>query len=257
MFMLAGLVGGVVAAPIAVYASHSFTDVPGSNTFHADIAWLADAGVTKGCNPPANTQYCPDDNVSRGQMAAFMRRFAQYIDAEDGTPAQADNADKIDGKNASDFLGVNATAADSDQVDGYSANEMMRVAYFSTDNAGDSNGIAVATSIIIPKDGWLILNGSIDGAAAFIGDPNDEYNCFLAVNGATVEGTVRASVINAPGGTHTNNGHENCSTTGVHPVTGGTTVNIGLHIEFRTTVEFRAASVWALYVPFDGDGNTP
>ena len=115
----------------------------------------------------------------------------------------------------------------------------------------------MATSITIPKDGWLILNGSIDGAAAFIGDPNDEYNCLLTVNGATVEGTDRASNINAPGGTHTNNGQENCSTTGVHPVTGGTTVNIALEISNRTTVEFRAASVWALYVPFDGQGNRP
>jgi len=40
MFVLAGLVGGLVATPIAVYASHSFTDVPGSNTFHNDIEWL-------------------------------------------------------------------------------------------------------------------------------------------------------------------------------------------------------------------------
>ncbi len=37
MFALAGMVGALVATPIAVYASHRFTDVPGSNTFHADI----------------------------------------------------------------------------------------------------------------------------------------------------------------------------------------------------------------------------
>ena len=233
MFVLAGLMGGVVAAPIAVYASHNFTDVPGSNTFHSDIEWLASSGVTKGCNPPANTLFCPKDEVTRETLAAFLRRLSEnkIVDA--------------------------ATAVDADQVDGYSANEMTRVAYFSTDNAADSNGIAVATSITIPKDGWLILNGSIDGAAFAFGAPNDEYNCSLTVNGAIVEGTDRASNINAPGGTHTNNGQENCSTTGVHPVTGGTTVNIALEITHRTTVEFRAASVWALYVPFDGQGNTP
>ncbi len=80
MFALAGLVGALVAVPIAVYASHQFTDVPNTNPFHADIDWLADAGVTKGCS---TTAYCPSDNVTREQMAAFMRRLAenQVVDA--------------------------------------------------------------------------------------------------------------------------------------------------------------------------------
>ena len=48
-------------------------DVADDNVFKADIQWLADAGVTKGCNPPANTEFCPEDNVTREQMSAFMR----------------------------------------------------------------------------------------------------------------------------------------------------------------------------------------
>lgn len=91
---------GVVAlilAPLVAVAGDRFTDVPFSHTFHEDIAWLGASGVTKGCNPPENTEFCPEDNVTRGQMAAFMRRFAQYIDAEDGTPALADNASKLGG----------------------------------------------------------------------------------------------------------------------------------------------------------------
>ena len=40
----------------------------------ADIEWLAAEGVTKGCNPPANDLFCPDANVTRGQMAAFLHR---------------------------------------------------------------------------------------------------------------------------------------------------------------------------------------
>src|SRR5690606_25139077 len=62
--------------PLAVIAADKFDDVPDSNIFHDDIAWLADADVTRGCNPPDNTQFCPDDNVTRGQMAAFMNRLA-------------------------------------------------------------------------------------------------------------------------------------------------------------------------------------
>ena len=77
------LVTVLVAAPATVLASHTFTDVPDSNIFHDDIAWLADAGVTLGCNPPANDQFCPDGVVTRAQMAAFMRRLAegQVVDA--------------------------------------------------------------------------------------------------------------------------------------------------------------------------------
>src|SRR5690606_6120098 len=75
----------------------AFTDVPDTNVFHDDIAWLAEAGVTKGCNPPDNTEFCPGDNVTREQMAAFMRRLAQYIDAEDGTPGLADEANSVNG----------------------------------------------------------------------------------------------------------------------------------------------------------------
>ncbi len=50
-----------------------FDDIAGS-VFEADIEWLADSGITKGCNPPSNTLFCPDDRVTRGQMAAFLVR---------------------------------------------------------------------------------------------------------------------------------------------------------------------------------------
>jgi hypothetical protein len=75
--VLTGLVTALISVPAAVWASHQFTDVPNSHTFHNAIDWMADNGITVGCNPPANNQYCPDDNVSRGQMAAFMKRLAE------------------------------------------------------------------------------------------------------------------------------------------------------------------------------------
>jgi hypothetical protein len=42
--------------------------------YENDIDRLGTAGVTKGCNPPANNRFCPNDSVTRGQMAAFLRR---------------------------------------------------------------------------------------------------------------------------------------------------------------------------------------
>ncbi len=50
-----------------------FIDTTGS-VHAADIDALAAAGITKGCNPPTNNRFCPGDNVTRGQMAAFLVR---------------------------------------------------------------------------------------------------------------------------------------------------------------------------------------
>lgn len=59
--------------------SAGFTDTVGS-VFANDIDRLAAAGITKGCNPPANNRYCPDSRVTRGQMAAFLVRALGYTD---------------------------------------------------------------------------------------------------------------------------------------------------------------------------------
>jgi len=50
-----------------------FTDDDDS-VFEGAIDRLGTAGVTQGCNPPANDEFCPDDFVTRGQMAAFLTR---------------------------------------------------------------------------------------------------------------------------------------------------------------------------------------
>ena len=55
----------------------SFEDDYGS-VFEDDIARLATAGITRGCNPPENTRFCPDDVVTRGQLAAFLVRAFGY-----------------------------------------------------------------------------------------------------------------------------------------------------------------------------------
>lgn len=56
-----------------------FVDTVGS-TFESDIDRLAVAGITRGCNPPTNTMFCTNDNVTRGQMAAFLVRALGYTD---------------------------------------------------------------------------------------------------------------------------------------------------------------------------------
>jgi VCBS repeat-containing protein len=55
-----------------------------ASPFVADIIWLADEGITQGCNPPQNDMFCPNDRVTRGQMAAFLVRFLGLSDIDSG-----------------------------------------------------------------------------------------------------------------------------------------------------------------------------
>lgn len=57
----------------ALRTARRFLDTPG-HVFFGDILWLSGNDITRGCNPPANDRYCPNDPVTRGQMAAFLAR---------------------------------------------------------------------------------------------------------------------------------------------------------------------------------------
>ena len=61
------------AADLPEGSGRSFEDVAAGSTFAADIDRLASAGVTQGCDPQG-ARFCPDDDVTRGQMAAFLHR---------------------------------------------------------------------------------------------------------------------------------------------------------------------------------------
>lgn len=68
------LVAGLLAVAPPAGAVGTFTDDDG-NAHESDIEAIAAAGIAKGCNPPANTAFCPDQVVTRGQMAAFLTRL--------------------------------------------------------------------------------------------------------------------------------------------------------------------------------------
>jgi hypothetical protein len=73
--------GGVPAVALDTQAVVSpFADVPNTDPFAEAIVWLAQEGITLGCNPPANDRFCPGDVVTRGQMAAFLVRALDLSD---------------------------------------------------------------------------------------------------------------------------------------------------------------------------------
>ncbi|MGA7226939.1 MAG: S-layer homology domain-containing protein [Acidimicrobiia bacterium] len=149
--------------PTAVWASHQFTDVPDSNVFHNAIGWMKDNGITVGCNPPANTQYCPSDNVSRGQMAAFMKRLAENQVVDAATAVSADNLDGLDSTAfttpAANDLGNNVTLALS------TATEIAEV------------------SLTAPANGGLVIDGV--ATPGQFGNATGQATLWLQVDNAT------------------------------------------------------------------------
>lgn len=78
------IVGLILGAATAASAASlppggTFTDDDG-NTHEGPIEALAAAGITKGCNPPWNDEYCPSSNVTRAQIAAMIVRAFDLTD---------------------------------------------------------------------------------------------------------------------------------------------------------------------------------
>ena len=73
-----------------------FTDTQ-ENIFYPDILWMSGRNITTGCNPPEDDRFCPDDFVTRGQLAAFLARALGLSDRlvgrfadDDGSVFEAD-----------------------------------------------------------------------------------------------------------------------------------------------------------------------
>ena len=75
-----------------VTAPSPFLDV-GTSVHYGDIVYIANLDITKGCNPPDNTLYCPTDSVSRQQMASFLVRALELAPA--GKNAFTDDAGSV------------------------------------------------------------------------------------------------------------------------------------------------------------------
>lgn len=89
---------GLLVTPAAVLAATGFADVPEGSTHEPGIQWAVDNGITVGCAEQGN--YCPEEAVSRAQMATFLHRASGNDPA---TPPSV-NADKVDGFDAAELM---------------------------------------------------------------------------------------------------------------------------------------------------------
>ena len=98
-----------------------FSDIIG-NTFTKEILWLADQEITLGCNPPANDKFCPEDEVTRGQMASFLARALDlpkaskdYFNDDEGN-AHEDNINRLAAAGITEGCATTTTYCPDDNV---------------------------------------------------------------------------------------------------------------------------------------------
>jgi hypothetical protein len=160
--LIFGIALALVAIPaIAIAATSLWDDVADDNVFVVDTNWMKTTGVSKGCNPPANTEYCPKANLTREQMAAFMRRLATL---------RVVDAGELEGKTAAELSSVVASAVVDDVTfDPDSANPILLASLTGFDvpaSGGAITALANVTAEPVPLGVsqlalvWIEVNGN-------------------------------------------------------------------------------------------------
>lgn len=115
--LISAVLALVLGVPAAVYAAHQFDDVPDDHLFHEDIDWLFSNRVTVGCNPSSGGNlYCPDMEVDRGQMAAFMRRLAGTFGSDGSQITDTSDPVTVDSETRVELLSVDVAPKDEVEV---------------------------------------------------------------------------------------------------------------------------------------------
>ena len=208
--------------PVVAFAAAGFDDVDDDNVFVADIQWMKDNEITKGCNPPSNTNFCPEKAVTRQQMAAFMRRLAtnKVVDA--------------------------ATAVNSDKLDGFSSENLApRAAMVTYEGANTDPAGEVRTTVTIEAPARGILIGEAGG---------DTYGgtglqkCYLRIDGSDdLEVDANGWV------DHDQDSDADCTARATVVVDAGTHT-VDLWFIGDATNDGILTVMW---IPFDGEGAVP
>ena len=183
LIALVACLAAAIAFPLGVIASHQFTDVPNTSTYHADIDAIRDAGITTGCAP---NLYCPKDFVTREQMAAFLNRLGAL---QAGKPPVV-NAAELDGLDSTAFLAVSditivqqgpwldlLDVAITDrgswtEISGIEADSQAGVALDSPGTIGSlTYGIKTVQYCVLPTS----VNTTVDSAALYQSRTADPY----------------------------------------------------------------------------------
>ena len=132
---LAFLAALLALVPLGVFGA-SFVDLNPGSVHNANINAIADAGISKGCTDA--THYCPNDFVTREQMASFLARTAG--------------------------LGSNPPVANAATLQGFAPSGLARVGFAKKTTFNDLTTAFVnqaTVAITAPGPGYVLLIGSI------------------------------------------------------------------------------------------------
>lgn len=225
--LLVVVVALLLVIPAMALGAGVFQDVPAGHTFEADIEWLASVDVTRGCNPPTNDQYCPDDAVTRGQMAAFLHRLSDNVV----------DAATVDGFDAADVVSVyGVTGGEWD--DFFFAGTM---------------GSILSDTIEVPVDGFFHITASVSA-----GDDNTMAGAGALVVAVDVDDVTvtpealvwftECTVINP------NCGDDTVTLTAVVPVAAGSHDIDLMAIENGYGSHLHGRSISTIFTPFGSAG---
>ncbi len=178
----------------------SFEDTVDS-PFIGDIEWLADEGITKGCNPTANTRFCPDQAVTRGQMAAFLRRALDGLLTVPQPPNPPPDPPTMWGVDVSDYkASLSTMAAAGHPID------MVHVAYpltrgdwLATGPSGIAQWAPLQMSNIHEAGAVPFVTFSHSDLAGFnAGRYDGEFNVWLDVMAGWLNGDPARRMVLAP-----------------------------------------------------------
>ena len=71
----AGIVSSDGDVDESAATGNPFVDVTDDTSHHDEILWLAESGISTGWDTPSRKEFRPNDNVKRGDMAAFLFRL--------------------------------------------------------------------------------------------------------------------------------------------------------------------------------------
>lgn len=213
--LLIVLIAFATLLPVAANAAAGFTDVDDASVYVADIQWLSDSGVTAGCNPPTNDNFCPKANVTREQMAAFMHRLAANRVVDAGT---------LNGLDDSDFMqhgSIVTTTGGTAWMPHTTAPTTVNRNTVDTTVSGDGR---VVMSLTAPT----VIDGVEYGLASF-------ELCIQKFSGAAYLTNVSANAANASGGsTQILNATKDLSETGCYTYNVGAAAGHGIGIVAQT-----------------------
>ena len=242
----------IALVPLATLAANPFTDLTGG-VHDGNIDAIYTAGITTGCDP--GVAYCPNDLVTRQEMASFLARTAGL-----GTNPPVANARTAQTASTAQKIGTNPAGATT-----YAANDLVRTARTAASRYTRDQEPTDQTNTELPL---TTAFGAIETLS--ITAPTSGFVIITATVGISIEGTgtvglvrVRDGVTTSPTLTAATNSGPNPTTavattlspTYVFPVTAGLRTftlegqKLGLN-----TVTVYDGMITAIFVPFGSGG---